>query len=102
MPLSKLLGLLSLSFLMLYLFTGNHSLYSHILGNTFFTALRRLLLGAYLVFPIASRMQSTWGIYQIIHAIVLSFIFSVGMYLGIEVPIGDFARKIISDLVNKC
>ena len=61
MTLSKLFALASLSIFLLFLFTGNASLYYQILGTRFFQSLRKLLFGAYLVFPLVSRVYLSAG-----------------------------------------
>ena len=110
MTLSKLFALASISILLLFLFTGNASLYYQILGTRFFQSLRKLLFGAYLSFPLVSRVYLSAG-YPLSTDIMsvaqlytfnvcTSFILSWIMYLFIENPLTEGLRLIISDIVR--
>ena len=110
-PLSKLLALVALSLLMIYLFTGNSSLSFHILGTPFCQSLRKLLLGAFLAYPLTTRLYLSIEnqadqtsliaiIYTWLFGVVTAFLAGLILYVTVETPIGDFLRMIVSSIVR--
>ena len=110
-PLSKLLALVALSLLMIFLFTGNSSLSFHILGTAFCQSLRKLLLGAFLAYPLTSRLYLSLEnqadqtsliaiIYTWVFGVATAFLAGLILYVTVETPIGDFLRLIVSSIVR--
>ena len=96
---------------MVFLFTGNSSIYFQLFGNDFAQCLCKLLFGAYLTFPLVARTYLTLLpesfevtllsiLYMLAFNLMGSFALSFILYLVVECPISDLLRMMISDIVK--
>ena len=111
MIVGKMLQLISLFLLMLFIFTGNFSFYFQVIGGRTFTCLRKLLYGAYLVYPIMAKIYLaqqdhvfivTIGtmIYIYLLTVATAFAVSFVLYIFFECPVNDLLKILVSDVVR--